>query len=144
VRSNAYSLVSNREHDDVIAAALERGNFAEAMPTLVDVYASEMAVLEDQDPRTIAEFVANEITMFIKLVGVTWHPEQRKDYNAGITDAFAHVPYSILLPTVQEARRKVYSHERFVSWCFERMEDKLARLNEEYRVLQELIRIANR
>lgn len=91
---------------------------------------------------TMATFVADEITGFVRLVGGGWQQVHRDEFVDQCVLEFGEVPYSLLLPSVRRARRQVYESKRFVSWVFEDIAKPLARLEAEGHVLRELAKAA--
>ncbi|MET0373963.1 MAG: hypothetical protein ABW128_06860 [Rhizorhabdus sp.] len=91
---------------------------------------------------TMAAFVADEITGFVRLVGGGWQQVHRDEFVDQCVLEFGEVPYSLLLPSVRRARRQVYESKRFVSWVFEDIAKPLARLEAEGLYLNELAKAA--
>lgn len=139
-QSNARSLVENNNGaDEIEAAALKlKDEIAEAL----EGFNAEFTVLNDVDDMTLAMFVKDEITGFVKLVGGGWQQAHRDEFVDQCVLEFGDVPYSVLLPAVRRARRQVYESKRFVSWVFEDMEKALTRLEAEGHILRKLAKAA--
>lgn len=139
-QSNAVSLVANNNGEDEIkAAALKLGaQLEEALRG----WMVESTTLNDIDDMTMALFIKDEITGFVKLVGGGWQQSHREEFVDQCVEEFGEVPYSVLLPSVRRARRQVYEAKRFVSWVFEDMDKALVRLENEGRILRVLAQAA--
>lgn len=136
MQSNAYSLVVNGDEPDRIKAGALRlgGDLAIALRG----WECEMRPLAEMDPVTVGRFVAEELSAFMKLTCGGWPQEHRVEYLDQLSEEFAEVPFTLLLPAVRNARKRVWDPKRFVSWVFDSIETKMLRLSEEGRILNVL------
>ncbi len=101
-----------------------------------------MATVDSLDEEQHLAFRA-EIAGFVALTGGGWLPEQRAEFIEQAAADLAGIPVRLLAPAIREARRRIWSPARFVSWVYEHVADDVAKLRAERETLNRLAAIAD-
>ena len=72
-----------------------------------------------------------------------WSVEQIQAWIEQVTNDLIDYPAGLVTEAVREARRRVWEPKRFLSWVHERIEENVAKLRTEIKMLETLTRLAD-
>lgn len=128
--SHVWDMVANGEGEADIVQALQP-NVIAALPAALAAARAERAPAEQWE-------LAPVITQFTGLVGQNWSDGGREEFLGLALSDLGELPGAMTLAAVKDARRHVNDGRHLVTWVYQRIEKKLARLDAEVARLEYL------
>ncbi len=72
-----------------------------------------------------------------------WSPQQKREWQAAVLAELSDLPYLLVMPALDEARRKVEFPGKLVVWVVGQIETRLNKLRLEAGTYRRLLEIAN-
>ena len=126
-------------------ASIDPKALAQIEPDLavaLEGYENEACTLADVDDLSAGQFTNKDLFGYMKMAGGGWPREQQVDWVNQVYIYLEDVPFMMLQESVGRAVRQVWDPKRFVSWIFEDIERRKARLAAEGAILKALAKAA--
>ena len=81
------------------------------------------------------------LTRFCALTCPNWTPEQREEWMTAATEELADLPFLLLMPALEAARRAVDHPRKLIPWCYAQLAEKMGRLEVEREIMARMIEI---
>lgn len=141
MRSPAYELLAVNAETDQTAAAVQRLMVPEQVSRVRSALRStniEMTLPGDAEVVILSALIGK----FLRITGGGMSPAARDEFTAGALAEFADLPYLLVVPALEDARRKVEFPGKLVVWVFAQIEGKMAALKRERATYQRLLDLA--
>ena len=139
-RSSAFSHLRGNVETDQVLEEIRRMMSPVWVHTIVLALRSTDLELTCPGKLECVELAAG-LTRFIAMAGGSWSVEQRKEWESAVMLELRELPFLLVAPALQEARRRVEFPGKLVPWIMDAIDPMYARIKAEKATYERLLEI---